>query len=238
MKPRPNPLFRVVRPAVRILALDTSTDWCSVALADGARVLAQAEHAPRLQAERLLPMIDAVLAQAGLVAADLDGIAFGRGPGAFTGVRLATAVAQGIAFGLVRPVVPVSTLAALAHGAWRRHGHARVVAALDARMDEVYAAAYACTDGVAATVLADALGPAAAVPLPADGHWWGCGSGFVRWGDALAERMDGRLDGTDAEAAPLAHDIALLARADFVRGTTVRAADALPVYLRDEVTAR
>ncbi len=223
---------------MRILALDTSTDLCSVALVDGRHVQARAEHAPRLQAERLLPMIDALLADSGCTVGRLDGVAFGRGPGAFTGVRLAAAVAQGIALGADLPVVPVSTLAAIAHGAWRLHARPDVIAVLDARMDEVYAGAYQCADGVARALMADALGTPATVPLPEAGHWWGAGSGFGRWGEALAIRLGTRLQGATPDAAPLAHDVALLAVGEFARGAALKAADALPVYLRDEVTTR
>src|SRR5690606_41346453 len=121
-----------------LLALDTATEACSVALLHEGRVLSRYEVAPRLHAQRLLPMVQEVLDEAGIAIAALDAIAFGRGPGAFTGVRIAIGVVQGLAFALDRPVLPVSNLAVLAQRAHRESGASQVAAAIDARMDEIY----------------------------------------------------------------------------------------------------
>src|SRR6478752_7668390 len=128
---------------MKILALDTSTEWLSVALFDGENAIAMRERAGNASSGRILPAIGEILAQGGASLGELDGIAYGAGPGSFTGVRIACGVVQGLAFGADLPVFGVPTLGAIAHAAWRRHGWSRVVACLDARMHEVYAACYA-----------------------------------------------------------------------------------------------
>src|SRR6266576_598126 len=140
---------------MRILSFDTSTDWLSVAAGDGASWRTHLERAGPANSERILPAIDTVLTDAGWRLADLDGIAFGAGPGAFTGVRIACSVAQGLALGAQLPVVPIPTLLALAQEAWRDHGAARVFACLDARMREVYLAFYARREGDGFAVYAE-----------------------------------------------------------------------------------
>ncbi len=130
-----------------LLALDTATEACSVALLHDGKVLSHYEVIPRLHAQRLLPMIKTLMAEAGIAMSALDAIAFGRGPGAFTGVRIAIGVVQGLAFALERPVLPVSNLAVLAQRAWREHGVSQVASAIDARMDEVYWGCYHETAG-------------------------------------------------------------------------------------------
>ena len=127
---------------MRLLAFDTSTDWISVAVSDGDEWHLHAERVAQDNSRRILPIISRTLAEAGFTLQALDGIAFGAGPGAFTGVRIACGIAQGLAFAIDRPVVGVSTLEALAHEAFRVHGAKRVVACLDARMREIYAACY------------------------------------------------------------------------------------------------
>ena len=127
---------------MKLLAFDTSTNWLSVACGDGTSWHMRGELAGQAHSERILLHVDAVLAEAEWTLQSLDGIAFGAGPGSFTGVRIACGVAQGLALGAALPVVPVCTLEALAHAAWRRDGMTHVIACLDARMREVYIAAY------------------------------------------------------------------------------------------------
>src|SRR5690242_17865920 len=127
---------------MRVLSFDTSTEWLTVAVGDGASWATHRERAGAANSERILPAVDALLAQAGWQLADLNGIAFGAGPGAFTGIRIACSVAQGLALGADLPVVPIPTLQALAQQAWRDHAATRVFACLDARMREVYLAFY------------------------------------------------------------------------------------------------
>jgi tRNA threonylcarbamoyladenosine biosynthesis protein TsaB len=221
---------------VKILALDTAGQGCSVALLDGARIIEQYEAAPRRHAASLLPMAEACLAETGLALQDLDALAFGRGPGSFTGVRIATGVAQGIGFGAGLPVVPVSNLAAAAAAAFRLRGWRRVVVGFDARMGEIYAGSFQIgAADLPEPVGAEALvAPDALAPLPGEG-WYGAGSAFAAW-PALAGELG--LAGSDAGIAPLARDLLGLALATLARGAAVAAEDALPVYLREQVAWR
>jgi len=181
-------------------------------------------------------MAEDCLAEAGIGLEALDAVAFGRGPGSFTGLRIATGVAQGIAFGADLPVVPVSNLAAAAAAAFRLHGWRRVLVALDARMDEIYAAAFELgASGLPAPVGDEALLAPAALARPGDGDWRGVGSAFAAWPE-LAARLG--LAEADAGVAPLARDLLGLAADALGRGAAVAAEDALPVYLRERVAWR
>lgn len=221
------------------LALDTATEACSVALEVDGEVHARWVEAPREHGDRLLGMIDEVLADAGIARAALDVLVFGRGPGAFTGVRIATAAVQGIAYGLDRPVVPVSTLAALAQGAWRHHGAERVLAAIDARMGEVYWGAFALGgDRVMAPVQEEQIARPEAVAWPDGGGWHGAGTGWETHGAVLAGAAGARLAVNHGRALPDARDMLPLAHAAWQRGEAVSAAEAVPVYLRDRVAER
>lgn len=224
---------------MKLLAIDTSTIACSVALYDGAGVRERFEIAPREHAELLLPMIDGLLAEAGWSRDQLEVVAFGRGPGAFTGLRIAAAVAQGIACGLDLPVVPVSTLAALAHGAMREGKGARILAAMDARMHEVYWGIYARDDAGLPVLWGDeCVCPAAAAPLPKCAGWFGAGDAWDAYGETLRLRLGARLAGWDAGRYPHAGDIALLAAPIYKEGGGLPPEQALPVYLRDNVAVK
>ena len=217
---------------MRILALDTSTEWLSVAAGDGVAWHALVEHARSSNSERILPAIDAVLAEAGWTLRGLDGIAFGAGPGAFTGVRIACSVAQGLAFGADLPVVPVSTLAALAQTAWRERGASRVFACLDARMREVYVGAYERAGDAWRVALEPAVLKPDDVRAPAGGDWQGEGDGFAAYPE-LAVRLG--LVTANGAAIPEARAIAELALPELAAGRGVAAADALPLYVRHRV---
>jgi len=221
---------------MRLLALDTATEACSVALdTDGERYSRWAET-PREHGDRLLGMIDEVLAEADLDRHALDVIGFGRGPGAFTGARIAVSAVQGIGYALGCPVVGISDLAALAQGACRRHGDRRVIAAIDARMGEVYWGAYAVDDdGLMRAVQEETVAPPEAVPWPSGDGWAGIGTGWERYPEALAERGGEALAVDRGRALPHAEDIADLATAAWARGGAVPAEQAVPVYLRDRV---
>lgn len=216
---------------MKILALDTSTDYCSVALWRDGVVDAREAAAGQLQSELLLPMADELLRRHGLGVKDLDGIAFGQGPGSFTGLRIACGVTQGLAFGAGLPVVGVSTLLALAEAS----AGERAVCCLDARMGEIYHAAYVRAGNAWRTVHEASLcTPREAPALPA-GAWTGCGSGFAAHGDALKLRYAGLLSTVLPQAYPHARDIAELAVPEFEQGRAIAAEQAAPVYIRDRV---
>ena len=217
---------------MKLLAIDTSTDACSAALAIEGAVVERCALTPRGHAEHILPMVEALLGEAGLSLAGLDALAFGRGPGSFTGVRIAAGVIQGLALGTNLPVVPVSSLAALAQGA----GADRILAALDARMDEVYWGAYVRgVDGLVRVVGTERVLAPCRIPLPAGDHWTGVGSGWDRYAELLQQRVGEKLDGWLPGRHPHARDVALLGAEGYRCGLAVAAELALPVYLRDEI---
>jgi tRNA threonylcarbamoyladenosine biosynthesis protein TsaB len=219
---------------LNLLALETATDRCSVAVSAGGVVAARVDDRPRVHAGRVLGMVDECLAQAGLTLRALDAIAFGRGPGSFTGVRIGAGVVQGLALGVDCPVVPVSTLAAHAVAARRRHDAGRVAVCVDARMDECYWGLYVVgAGGRVRTVAADALAAPSELALPEDEDWFAVGTGWRRWPE-LAARL-APAAGVDAELLPEAVDLLDLAAEAVVAGRSVSAESALPVYLRDEV---
>ena len=217
---------------MKLLAFETATEACSVALWLDGDVHERFEIAPRRHAELSLPWAEQLLADAGVRKSQLDAIAIGRGPGAFTGVRLAIAIAQGIALALDRPVVPVSTLAALALQA----GGPRVLAAIDARMGEVYTAAFELRDGDAIAVSEERVAAPEAVSLPDDGEdWHGVGTGFAAVEGVLAMRLRARFTTIDASALPHAADVARLAAHAYARGDALAPERVEPAYLRNNV---
>lgn len=221
---------------IKILAIDTSTEACSAALLCDAQVHDRYQFAPREHGRLILKMIDEVLADAGLSLKQLDALAFGRGPGAFTGVRIATGVIQGLAFGADLPVLPVSSLAALAQGAARQHDATRALAALDARMGEIYWGVYQSdAAGLMVEVEAERVCPAQLIEIPAGTGWFGVGSGFAAYAEILRERLGAALADCAPDAYPQARDVAVLGAAALARGEGVSAELALPVYLRDNV---
>jgi len=219
---------------MRVLALDTSTEYCSVALWHNGAVLERSELAGQKHSELLIDMLDALLNDAGVKLAQVDGIAFGKGPGSFTGVRIACGATQGLAFGANLPVAGICTLEALAEAS----GMTRVIAALDARMGETYHAAYEKHGGVWATVSEPCLCKPEDAPKMTGDSWFGAGSGFATHGNALEERYAGQLLGIDASMVPQAAAIAALGAVQFAAGCGVDAAQALPLYLRDKVALK
>jgi len=222
----------------KLLAIDTSGETCSAALLCGAEVVQLLEPASRRHGEMVLGMMERLLAEAGLTLGALDALAFGRGPGSFTGVRIATAVVQGAAFGAGLGVVGISTLAALAQGQYRRSGHEHILSALDARMGEVYWGCFTIgADGLIQACSPELVLPPAAVPRPEGVHWFGAGRGFGAYETELRGALGPVLTGTDPGTLCEAADIACLAEAALGRGEAVPPEQALPVYLRDRVTA-
>jgi tRNA threonylcarbamoyladenosine biosynthesis protein TsaB len=222
---------------LKILALDTATEACSVSLGIGDQTIDRYVELDRGHAEQLLPMVDSVLAEGGIGLRDLDAIAFGRGPGGFTGVRLAASVAQGLAFGAQVGVVPVSNLAAVAQRVVQLNSSVRrVLVANDARMKEVYWAWFE-VDGILVAG-SEHVSPAADVAVPAqvNGVWTAAGRGLLAW-PVLADRC--RALGADihADLLPRASEVLTLARLAAAAGKILDPAEALPVYVRDRVVA-
>ncbi len=220
---------------MKILALDTATEACSAAVWVDGEVIERYQWAPRRHAELILPMIETVLAEAGLSPTQLDALAFGRGPGAFTGVRIAAGVAQGIAFAAELPVVRISTLAAMAQGMIREQSATQVAVAIDARRREVYWASYQASEQGGVILLGEEQVCAPTlVPLLESGTWIGAGSGWTAYGEMLSQRLG--IENYWEERYPQAGDIALLGALAYQRGDAVTVEQALPVYLRDKVT--
>ena len=215
---------------MRLLAFETATRHLSVALWQDAELIERAEEVPNGGSERLLPWVHELLAEAGLALSQIDGIAFGAGPGGFTGLRLACGVAQGLAYGLDLPVMPVSTLEALALAS----GEHEVWACLDARMNEVYGAAYRVEGDGVSQLMAPVCMPPGTVSTPTFAGGWGVGDGFAAYGPLLQARKPD-LEGLRADAFPTAAAVLRLAAPAFLRGTALQAALAQPIYVRDKV---
>ncbi|MBE5254276.1 MAG: tRNA (adenosine(37)-N6)-threonylcarbamoyltransferase complex dimerization subunit type 1 TsaB [Enterobacterales bacterium endosymbiont of Blomia tropicalis] len=223
--------------SARILALDTATEACSAALLNQQQIDARFEIAPRDHTQRILPLIEELLLAQQLDLTELDALAFGRGPGSFTGVRIGIGIAQGLALGAALPMIGISTLATLAQGAWRQHGARRVLAAIDARMGEVYWAEYQRDEkgnwhGEASESV---LSPDAVLARmqKLEGEWSMAGTGWqaypeLQQGHALQLRASDVL-------LPAAQDMLPLAQQAFEQGNTVAPEQAEPTYLRNEV---
>lgn len=221
---------------MKLLAIDTAAEACSAALLLGGEVRSRFQHAPRRHGELILALMDGLLAEAGLGLTQLDALAFGRGPGAFTGIRIATGVVQGAAFGAGLPVVPVSNLAALAQRHFREQGHRHILAAFDARMGEVYWGAFCIDrDGLARAAGPEQVTTPQAVVVPPGEGWHGAGSGWGTHGAMLAQRVGVGLLSLTPELVCHAQDVAVLGAALYREGQAVPPEHALPVYLRDQV---
>lgn len=219
---------------MNLLAIETSTEACSVALIHGDEVVARSEIAPRRHAELVLPMADALLAEAGLGRHALDVIAVGRGPGAFTGVRLGISLAQGMALALDVPVVTVSSLAALALEA--PEDDAAILAVIDARMGEIYTASYRRDDNGGLIVLdEERVCVPAALSLSVSPAWHVVGTGWTTYADVLRPHLTGELRSAEGARYPQARHVAELAAREFAAGRAGAPEHALPVYLRDKV---
>ena len=222
---------------MRILAVDAATEACSAALLRDGAVVELYEVIGRGHAGRLLPMADELLKDAGVAIGELDAIAFGRGPGGFTGLRIAAGVAQGLAAGSNRPVLPVSNLAAVAAAAARVSGGTRVLVCMDARMGQVYWAAYDCSGEAPVAVTDERLADPAAVAAPENASWFGAGHGLSAYPE-IVERLGTQLYGIDDSLLPRAADIARIAAVELSAGKGLDAARGLPVYLRNDVVHR
>jgi tRNA threonylcarbamoyladenosine biosynthesis protein TsaB len=210
-----------------ILAIETSSEQASCALLRGETVISRVSEGVRTHSQSVLPMIQELLAEAGIALKECDAIAFGSGPGSFTGVRTACGIAQGLAFGGNLPVVPVVTLDAMALACHQRHGAGEVLAVLDARMGEVYWAQYRFDDGAAPLAV---LPPALSAPdgVRPQGAPVACGNGLSAYAEAFPA-------GGHAAIMPHAAQVAQLAAIAFAAGKTVTAAEAQPLYLRNKI---
>ena len=236
---------------MKLLAFETATEACSVALYIDGEIIERFEMAPRLHAEYALPWAEQLLAEAGIKRSQLDAIAISRGPGAFTGVRLAIALAQGIALALDKPVLAVSTLMVIAaqvpfpllplavegrgEGA-KRH---KLVAAIDARMGEIYVGAFERIDDQLIAVSTEIVTPPHAFTLPdddaTDAVWYGAGTGFSAANGALSLHLGSRLASVDPLVLPHAADVARLAAMAYQRGEALSPDRVQPAYLRNNV---
>ncbi len=221
---------------MRMLAIETATEACSAALIDGSEIRQRFEHRPQQQAQLILPMIDELMREADLQVTQLDAIAFGSGPGSFTGLRIAAAVTQGIAMSADIPVIPVSTLAAIAQHTCRIDEQPAVLAAIDARMGEVYWGVYQRNSaGLMVSSESDCVSAPDSVPVPATGKWAGAGSGWRAYPDILTARCEDKLIEVYSDRWPVAEDVITLARPVFESGAMLLPEQAQPVYLRNKV---
>jgi tRNA threonylcarbamoyladenosine biosynthesis protein TsaB len=221
-----------------ILALDTSTDACSVALLHDGVCTSLFEIASKSHTQRLLPMIDDLLQQTDIRISDVDAIAFGAGPGSFTGLRICAGVVQGLAFGAQKPVIPVSTLKAMAFSVFDNDASLSlpVIASLDARMNEVYWGVYRSNHGVIDCVSADAVSPFIDVAAYVDTHRLNAEFHAVGQGWHYPEMQAINAAHIDMSIVPTAEAIVMLAAHEYDKGLTKPAYDAQPTYLRDSVS--
>ncbi len=224
---------------MKLLAVETSTDACSAALWLEGEIRQQFALAPREHTKLILPMIDTLMSEAGLKPQQLDAIAVSRGPGSFTGVRIAGAVVQGIALGADLPVVPVSTLAAIAQDHFNRQPQSNLAfTAMDARMEEIFWACFSRnSDGLAQLIGEEVVTPAADVVFPQE-PGYGVGSGWGVYQSILSDRLGDSLLGQDPDVWPSAACIVQLAAHDYASGLAVAVEQAMPVYLRDKVAKK
>lgn len=229
---------------MKILAIETATDACSAALLIDNDCMVEFETTPRQHTKLILPMIDKLLAEANITLNDMDAIAFGRGPGAFTGLRIAAGVTQGLALAADLPVIPVSTLAALAQQAYEKQQQQQIMVALDARINEVYWGCYIAQDGRVSlhteeqVVLPQAITFDSTFMELTSNDWTAIGSGWSVYSDILQDKVTTAgmtLQHIDTESMPSAAFIARLAVDEYKAGRYVAAEEAQPVYLRDKV---
>jgi tRNA threonylcarbamoyladenosine biosynthesis protein TsaB len=213
-----------------IIAIETSSEVASAALLHGDQLIARDTTGVQTHSQSILPMVQSLLAQAGITLAQCDAVAFGAGPGSFTGVRTACGIAQGLAFGLDLPVLAIVTLQAMAQACREAAGASDVLAVLDARMGEVYWAQYRYTDRWV-TVTAPTLSAPSAVV--AQGAVTACGNGLTAYAEAFAAHSFAA--GARPDLMPHASQIAHLARVELAQGMAVAARDAQPIYLRNKI---
>lgn len=217
-----------------ILALDSSTEACSCALAIDGNIFESFKVLPRLHTQYILPMIQRLMAEHELKFTDLDGIAVGAGPGSFTGLRIAAGVAQGIAFGADLPLIPISTLAALAQQSIRSEPE-HIFSCLDARINEVYWAVYSKADNKIQLIGEEQLCKPELINLELTGVYYGVGNG-MNFVDQMPKHIQSLISEYDSEVYPRASAMAELAVGKLQEGITMKPEDFSPTYLRNKVT--
>ncbi len=223
---------------MNLLAIDTSTDFCSVAASRGSALFSRHERAGQRQAETVLGMVNEVLIEARIELAQIQGIAYCAGPGSFTGLRIAAGVTQGLALARGIGVIGVGSLLALSEEAGKGAAGGRMIACLDAHMGEVYHAAYRRAGAGWEEVSAPGLYRPEAVPVAPGQDWTGCGDGFAAYRERLAARLGECVAAIRPEATPSARAVLKLAIPRFAAGEAKDAATAVPVYLRDKVALK
>ncbi len=219
---------------MKILAIETATEACSAALDIDDSCIHHFEVAPRRHTEMLLPMIDDLLHQADIQTSDLDAIAFGQGPGAFTGVRIAIGVIQGLAFAHNTPVIPISTLNALAQRYADEHTH--VATAIDARMQEIYWGLFKKNElGLMQQIADEKVCSVVDATIPTQGDWFGAGTGWETYEKELQLKFKENLVGFNGDVFPSAVDVIALAKPIYLEGKAIPVEQAMPVYLRNKV---
>jgi tRNA threonylcarbamoyladenosine biosynthesis protein TsaB len=220
---------------MKILAFDTSQTACSVALLLDDKIIERHEVTPMQQAKIILPMLSQLLSSENIELKQLDAIAFGCGPGSFTGVRIAVSVAQGLAFAANKPLIPVSSLAATAQAAFQKLGWKKLLVALDARIEEVYWACYtAQSDDLVRLVGKEVVGIPESIALPDQGEWYGVGNAW----EVYQSRIIIQPQEIDMGCLPMASAMLPLAKAILLQGGGIAPNDAKPVYLRDNVAKK
>ncbi|MES2354256.1 MAG: tRNA (adenosine(37)-N6)-threonylcarbamoyltransferase complex dimerization subunit type 1 TsaB [Pseudomonadota bacterium] len=216
---------------MNILALETSTEYLSVALANEEKIVALDCLAEQKHSELILPMVENVLADAAIERSGISAIAFSAGPGSFTGLRIACGVAQGLAYGLGVPVIPISTLEAVAEAS----GKNKVIVALDARMGEIYYAGYERQAAGWKVVIEAGLCKPENAPVLIGRDWFAAGSGFAIYEKVLSARYTDQIVGMDGSLYPHARVVVRLAMERYLQGLMVDAAEAAPIYIRNKV---
>tara|TARA_B100001250_G_C19669420_1_gene730801 strand:+ start:52 stop:717 length:666 start_codon:yes stop_codon:yes gene_type:complete len=221
---------------MNILAIETSTEACSAALDIDDSCISRHEIAPRKHTELILPMVDSLLQEAGIGVNSLDAIAFGCGPGAFTGIRIAVGITQGLAYPYDIPVIPVSTLAALAQQYSKEYDH--IAAAIDARMKEIYWGLYKVNEyNLVETIKKEKVCLPKNISSPTNGNWLGAGTGWKNYSEEIKSQFKSKIIDIKNDAYPHAKNVIQLAKPSYINGKFISADLASPVYLRNKIVS-
>lgn len=221
---------------ISILAIETSTDACSIALKHDEQIYLRFEIAPKRHTQLILPMCESILKEAHLEIKDLSAIAFGCGPGSFTGLRIAAGITQGLAFAHHLPVIPISSLRVLAQTIYNEFGYKKILTGFDARMQEIYWGEYQLNENnLMQANMPDALLKPTEINSPAQNDWIGAGSAWQTYPEELKKILSDKVKEIIVDAYPSAVAVAQCAEVDYLAGKTVTAENARPVYLRDQI---